>query len=147
MHGRQKVIRAAQNILLGQPWGPRPVYPISAVGNRIFRNRPTPVWKPEVPCICLYAMTDVGDDKDTKPRLYDRKIRLVAEIIVAATLGGDEQADAIAEIVESLLLQSQFLPDPMFVYPSPDVKANYIDKPEVDPANTTADFKYLDSEL
>lgn len=148
MHGRQRIIQAAANILLGKPWGLRPVYPIDQVKERIFRNRPTPLWQPEVPAICLYTLTDTGDDRGgQEPSFYDRKVRLIAEVIVAATLGGDKLVDDIAEIVERLLLQSRFLPDPAFTYTAPDVKTNYLDRPELDPANTASNFKYLDTEI
>lgn len=150
MHGRQRLIKAAANILLGKPYSGLPVYPLPKVRDNIFLNRPTPLWSPEVPdrggAVCLYCLTDTGDDKGRRPRYYDRKARLIAEVVVAATLGGDALADEIAEQIEGLLCRTDWLRDPTYVYPEGDSAANYVQKPMLDPANAALDFKYLDTE-
>lgn len=139
MHQRRKIINAVQGILLGSvPSGP-PTLPISEVGDRIFVNRPTPLWLPELPCICLYAMSETAQT-DEEPKFYRRRLRLMVEIIVAPTPDSDVLVDTIVEKVENLLLHERFLREPTTA-PIPGTI------PEQDPANTSDNITMADTEI
>ncbi len=115
-HVRQLARSAVANILLGNPQAvpASPVYPIAEVQNRIYPNRPTPVWEVELPAICVYTKTETatpGDDEKI-PKWYNRKLLITLEILVQVESGFDDLIDSIAEKVEALLLRHWFLPDP-----------------------------------
>ena len=134
MHPRRKSLNAFANILLGNPQSPEPdgpVYPIEEVQDRVYKQRRSSLWEAELPCVCLFWLTEDSDSKE-EPKHYVRKYKLVAEIVLDATETSDEKADEIAWKIEQLVLHNRFLKDPAFDYG----EDAYTGIPEDDPANT-----------
>lgn len=148
MHPRQKAKIAFKNILLGnpQPADPLPpVYPISEVGNRVFMNRPTPLWPAEIPvgggAICIYMVSGTAKN-NSQPKTYFRTARIIVEVVVQHEDNADAIIDSICEKIENLVLHQRFIPDPAFDY----LGVPYTGNPEEDPANTADDLVMVDDE-
>lgn len=141
MHPRRRCINSFANILLGnpQPAEPEPpTYPISEIEDRVYKNRRSALWDEQLPCVCLFALTEESDT-DEEPKYYRRKFRLVAEIVVEANETSDELCDEIALKIENLVLHERFLKDPAFDYQG----TPWTGSPEDDPANTADDIKMV----
>jgi hypothetical protein len=116
-HVRKLARNAVANILLGNPQAVplTPVYPISEVQDRIYPNRPTPLFEVELPAICVYTKSETAVPRDGEklPKHYDRKLIITIEILATVETGFDDVIDSIAEKVEALLLAQWFLKDPV----------------------------------
>lgn len=144
MHSRRKILDALANITLGKPGV---VFPISEVGENVYTNRPTAIWKAELPAILFYGLKETSENK-VQPKYYERKLHAVAEIMVEASENADAIADTIAEKLENLLLHQRFLPDPTFDYDlfsDGATKSDFI--PEEDPANTCDDLEMVGTDI
>lgn len=139
MHPRRKIINALANITLGKPGV---TFPISEVGENVYTNRPTALWKAELPAICFYGLKESAENV-AQPKLYRRKLMAVAEIIVEASDDADSICDDIAEKLEALLLHQRFLKDPAFDYGL----TPYTGILETDPANTADDLEMIGSDI
>lgn len=144
MHPRRKILNALANITLGKPGV---VFPISEVGKHVYTNRPTALWKTELPAVCFYGLKE-SSENSVQPKYYVRKLHAVAEIIVEASESADALADTIAEKLEGLLLHRRFLRDPDFDYGTYSEGATQNDFiPENDPANTADDIEMVGTDI
>jgi hypothetical protein len=123
MHGRRRIINALKAITIAAN--------IPTVTANVFTNRFTPLWKPELPAICFYALKEDVETK-TQPKFYERNARIMVEILVEATENSDELVDEIAEALEAILLHQRFLRDP--------TGPAFEGIPEQDPSNTSDDL-------
>jgi hypothetical protein len=144
VHPRRKILNALANITLGEPGV---VFPISEVGENVYTNRPTVLWKAELPAILFYGLKETSENK-LQPKYYDRKLHAVAEIMVEASENADVLADTIAEKLENLLLHQRFLPDPTYDYDAFSEGATSDDfLPEENPANTCDDIEMIGTDI
>lgn len=141
MHPRRRCLNSFASILLGKPQPAEPafpIYPLTKVQDRVYTNRRSALWKEELPCVCLFALTE-DSKNDSEPKHYVRKFRLVAEIVVEANENSDELCDDIALEIENLILHQRFLKDPTFDYEG----VPYTGLPEEDPANTADNVEMI----
>ena len=78
-------------------------------GDRIFGSRILPLPEDHLPAILVYTQNEptVAIFAES-PRIYDRTLQLVVEIIVARGELLDDQVNAIARIVETVILPDRF---------------------------------------
>lgn len=113
MHPRKASRHAIKNILLGNPQAApgNPVYPIPAIGPKVYSNRPTPFWRQELDLICVWTPEEESDDKDGDTLF--RSCDHIIEVLFKAGDDMDDKADDYAEVIEALLGRSRYLVDPV----------------------------------
>lgn len=97
--------RAACNSLIGN----------TEAENRVFTNRPTPLWPIEVneSAICLYFEEGKADARgQTFPNWYIYENYFCAECVASATMDSDDIVEALAQEVKDVLLPNRYLIDP-----------------------------------
>lgn len=106
---KRKAIRhTIVKLLTAQAQG---IYP-TAAQDRVFANRPTPLWSSELPAICVYIKKESAEKSVYAPVVYSRKPRIVVEILVEGIDGCDDLLDEIQNQVETVLFGNGYLRDP-----------------------------------
>ena len=80
--------------------------------NRVYGNRPSPLFNGEAPCILVYTPEQESEIQTDAPRNYENTTDVMVEILVAVEEGFDDQMDQIADQVETILFLHQYLPTP-----------------------------------
>jgi hypothetical protein len=96
---------AAKNLLIGN----------TEAEDRVFTNRPTPLWplEAEASSICLYFVEGKGDDRgQTFPTFYIHENYFCAECVASATMNSDDIVEALSQEVKDILLNNRYLTDP-----------------------------------
>jgi hypothetical protein len=84
---------------------------IPTIGTNIFVSRPTPLFSPQVPCICIYTLLENADEKAGGQKFYRDRIRLAVHVIVRESAKIDDELDAICEKIEAVLFPLEYLSD------------------------------------
>jgi len=100
MHERKAIRYALVRILQGK----------TDVEQRVYANRPTPLWTQELPCICVYTSREPVSSV-TRPTIYGRDLEVVIEIVCTPDKMMDDVLDDIAEQVEQVLGDNEFITD------------------------------------
>src|SRR5271157_53430 len=102
MHKRSEIKQAVVNILRGAP-------PLQAngqyqtlAGQNIFKSRFTPLEETELPCICVYAVTETSEKFDN---IRLKRTLDLAVDCVSTSKTSDNTIDQLTNQVEYLLLQ------------------------------------------
>jgi hypothetical protein len=90
MHKRQALRYSIVRLLKG----------VTGAGDRVYPNRPTPLWTQELPCICVYTQKEPVSDV-SRPTIYYRDLQLVVECVCEADQLMDDVLDGMAEQVEA----------------------------------------------
>jgi len=102
MHKRQEIKQAVVNILTAQISGaPQGQYQTLA-GPNVFKNRLIPLEETELPCICVYAVTETSEKFDN---IRLKRTLDLAVDCVSTSKASDDTIDALTNQVEYLLLQ------------------------------------------
>jgi hypothetical protein len=100
---RQKIRRAICEMLTNAN--------IPNIGVRVFSNRPTPMWKSELPAICVYCGTsDSGSESaelNSHPDDYARTLQIFIDIVSNAVENVDDVLDLISYHVENIIGKNQ----------------------------------------
>lgn len=81
----------------------------TVAGTNVFGNRETSLWETELPAILVYTKDETANPRSLNSKQSIRTLDLVVEIKALATESVDNTLDAIAEVVETLLLADQSL--------------------------------------
>lgn len=101
-HKRKLLRQAAKRLLTGA----------TMAGAHVFTNRPTPLWQPEIPAICIYTLEEPASLASQSPRVYRREPRLAIELFVQASGNCDDLMDDFSLQVEDILFANEYLKDP-----------------------------------
>lgn len=104
MHTRQAIREAVVNLLKGTS-ASRP----TAAGERVFDSRFRNIFPAELPCLIVYAMDETVEDRRSSPRMIDRSLSLAVDIFAEATDQVEDDLDALAEQVESVMSADETL--------------------------------------
>lgn len=85
---------------------------VTAAEDRVFANRPTPMFQSELPAICVYIKSEPAEKSVHAPVVYTRKPRIVVEILARADESCDDILDDIGQQVEDILFSNGYLRDP-----------------------------------
>lgn len=86
---------------------------ISIVGERVYRNRFTPLWLAELPCVCIYTLTDTPQPRARGQYFYRQNLELTVEALVDPGIDKvDDEIDAILQELEDLVMLNPEIRDP-----------------------------------
>jgi hypothetical protein len=92
-------------------------------GQNVFTSRPTPIWTPELPAICISTPREQFTKiSHSSVKIFERKPDVSIIILAAADENLENALDAIQSQVEEILSNYEYLPDPTIL--AQDLKVN-----------------------
>lgn len=87
---------------------------MSGIGSNVFNNRFRPVWEnSELPCVVIWTRDEDSEIFTVAPKRYQRKTRVVVELLAKANETLDDALDNFADTIEDLIAVSAGLANPL----------------------------------
>lgn len=82
-------------------------------GLNVYTSRPTPLWKQQLPAICITTKRSSFSKTSGSPvKTFTRKLDLVIYILAVSDENVEDLLDSIQEKVEQVLFANEYLSDP-----------------------------------